>query len=84
MTNFANDIVGTLNLVNQETNLTKEVGIFVRQVPDFKVLARDAESLKKLLRKVCTGETDPHDAAGKISHATIELRILSEALKDIK
>jgi len=75
------DIIGVLNLANANTNLTKEVGIFVIQMPEYKVLAKDAESLKKLLRRVCTGEVDPHEAARKISLAAQELYAISEKLK---
>ena len=78
---LSKDIIGVLNLANADTNLTKEVGIFVIQMPEYKVLTKDAESLKKLLRKVCTGEVDPHEAAHQISLGAQELYAIGEKLK---
>lgn len=78
---LSKDIIGVLNLANANTNLTKEVGIFVIQMPEYKILAKDADSLKKLLRKVCTGEVDPHEAASKIATAAQELYVIGEKLK---
>lgn len=79
--NLSKDIIGVLNLVGPNTNLTKEVGIFCIQMPEYKILAKDAESLKKLLRKVCSGEVDPHEAARQISSGAQELYVISEKLK---
>ena len=75
------DIIGVLNVANANTNLTKEVGIFVIQMPEYKVLAKDAENAKKLLRRVCTGEIDPHEAARRFALAAQELYVISEKLK---
>ena len=73
-------IISTLQAVKPETNLTKNVGIFAVQMPDYKVLARDADSAKKLLRMVCTGEMSPQDACQKFRKALDEVQTLLEKL----
>ena len=67
------DITGVLDNVNVETNLTKSVGIFAVQMPEFKILAKDADSAKRILRMVCTGEMQPGEAAKRFRSAYKEI-----------
>ena len=75
-----NAIVITLNNVTDETNLTKKVGTFAVQMPEFKILAKDADSAKRILRMVCTGEMQPGEAACKFNRAAKEVDDLYQLL----
>ena len=77
------DILGTLQSVTPDTNLTKDIGTFVVQMPEYKVLAKDSENAKQLLRKVCSGEITPDIAINKFSNALLEVNLLLEGLKKI-
>ena len=63
--NVLKDIIGVLKSANSDINLTKEVGIFVIQMPDYKILNKDADTAKQILRKVCTGELSCSEASSK-------------------
>lgn len=76
------DIIGVLESVTTDTNLTKEVGIFVIQMPDYKILNKDADNAKQVLRKVCTGELSPQEASSKCAGALGEVEKLLKMLKD--
>lgn len=80
-TGLCKDIIGVLDSVGTDTNLTKEVGSFVLNMPDFKVLAKDTETAKQILRKVCTEELSPVDAELKFKKALKEVEVLLEATK---
>lgn len=67
------DVIGTLDGLKSDSNLTKEVGIFIIQMPSYKILTKDSEELKKLLRLVCSGEITPEDAANKCRSALAEV-----------
>ena len=67
------DIIGVLSNVTEKTNLTKTVGVFAVQLPEFKILTKDADSAKRILRMVCTGEMSPHEASKKFTCAFNEL-----------
>ena len=56
------DIMGVLSDPKSLDNLTQSVGVFVLEMPEFKVLTKDSESAKRILRKVCTGEIKPAEA----------------------
>jgi len=78
------EILGTLESVTLDTNLTKVVGIFVVQMPEYKVLAKDSESAKNLLRKVCSGEISPAIAFKRLADALVEVKMLLEVLESYK
>lgn len=76
--NLCNDIIGVIQNVNANTNFKKEFGVFVVQMPEFKIISKDAEAAKQLLRKVCTGELQPNELLERIEcaqHEIINLRI---------
>lgn len=73
--NLCMDIVGDLEKISSD-NLTEKIGIYVRQMPDFKVLSKDAESAKQLLRKVCSGEVTPSDASNQFKSGIRQLNII--------
>ena len=74
------DIIGVLDNVKDETNLTNEVGIFAVQMPEFKILTKDADAAKRILRMVCTGEMQPGEAAKKFVSAYKEVDDLYQLL----
>jgi len=79
-----NGIISTLKKVDSSTNLTKEVGIFALQMPDYKILAKDADSAKKIIRKVCTGETSAEQASSYFESALREVEKLQKMLEPLK
>lgn len=74
------DVIGVLENVNPETNLTKSVGIFAVQMPEFKIIAKDADTAKRTLRMVCTGEMQPGEAAKHFKSAYQEVDDLYQLL----
>ena len=77
------DIMGALADPKSANNLTKCIGAFVIQMPEFKVLTKDAESAKHLLRKVCTGEIKPDDAYWIFDGALNEVNTLLNVLDSV-
>lgn len=75
------DIKGSLKACTEATNLTKEIGIYARQMPDFKILAEQRMSCLSFVRQVCTGELKPAEALELLEVAE---KHLSEALDCIK
>ena len=78
--NLCNDIIGVIKRVNSNTDFKKEFGIFVIQMPEFKIISKDAEAAKQLLRKVCTGELTPSELLEKVTMAQKELHRLINVL----
>ena len=79
------DIMGSLNdvMIHPSKNLTNHIGIYITKMPDFKVLAKDAESAKQILRKVCSGEIGPKDAFFKFDQAHEEIHVLINVFDSI-
>ena len=75
-----NDILGVLGHLKPSDNLAEKVGTFVIHMPEFKVLARDVEGAKHLLRKVCTGEISPKNALLRFIEAQNEILALQNML----
>ena len=82
--NVFKGIISVLEKVDSSTNLTREVGIFAMQMPDYKILAKDADSAKKVLRKVCTGELSANEALTKFKSALKEVEQLQKMLEPLK
>ena len=76
------DIIGTLSNVTNETNLTKTVGIFVIQMPEYKILTKDSDSCKQILRKVCSGEIPASKAIESFRSALKEINPIIDMLSD--
>lgn len=55
-------ILCALKNVNSKTNLTETIGVFIPQLPEFRILSRDFGNVKGILRKVCSGEVLIEDA----------------------
>jgi len=72
------DIMGSLNdvVMHPSKNLTRNIGTYITNMPDFKVLTKDAESAKQLLRKVFSGEIEPKEAFFKFDKAHEEIHVL--------
>jgi len=72
------DIMGSLNEahIHPSKNLTKLIGTYITNMPEFKVLTKDAESAKQLLRKVCSGEIKPNEAFLRFDKAHEEIHVL--------
>lgn len=75
------DIKGSLEACTETTNLTKEIGIYARQMPNFKILAEQRVACISFVRQVCTGELTPEKALELLSEAEKQL---SDALDCIK
>lgn len=82
--NVLKGIISVLENVNSSTNLTRELGIFAVQMPEYKILTKDAESAKKVIRKVCTGELNVNDALDKFKVALKEVEKLQKMLEPLK
>lgn len=82
--NVCKGIISVLENVNSSTNLTKELGIFAIQMPEYKILTKDADSAKKVLRKVCTGELTPSEGLVKFQTALKEVEKLQKMLEPLK
>ena len=82
--NVFKGIISVLEKVDSSTNLTKELGIFAVQMPDYKILAKDADSAKKTLRKICTGELTPSEGLVKFETALKEVEKLQKMLEPLK
>ena len=76
------DIMGSLNdaHTHPSKNLTKHIGQYITDMPEFKVLTKDAESAKQLLRKVCSGEIMPIEAFHRFDSALREIIVLRNLL----
>lgn len=81
--NLINEIIKALRTSIAQDNLSNTIGIFVVQMPQFKVLAKDAEDAKQILRKVCTREITPKDALSKFEKAHSEIYLLDSILNQL-
>ena len=70
------DIIGDLEQITATDNLTIRIGIYVRQMPEFKVLSKNSESAKQLLRKVCSVEITTLDASQHFNSGLSQLDTL--------
>lgn len=75
-----NDILGALGNLKPSDNYTKILGPLIVNMPEFKVLAKDADSAKRLLRRVCSGEVEPAEAFVKFFDAQDEIQFLKNML----
>ena len=78
-----NDIMGVLGNLKASDNLSKKVGCFVTDMPKFRVLEKDSEGAKHLLRKVCTGEVAPNDAYWRFYEAQKEITMHQNMLDSV-
>lgn len=78
------DIIGSLKSVDSNTNLTKTIGIFVVQMPEYKILAKDSEAAKNILRRVCSGELNPKDALAIFECSLSEVEMLQKMLESFR
>lgn len=82
--NIVTDIRDYLYAITTDTSYHMVIGNFVKRIPEYKVLARDAEAAKQLLRKVCTGEISVANALEQFNRALKELTVLENALDPLK
>jgi hypothetical protein len=75
------DIKGSLESCTEATNLTETIGIYARQMPNFKILAEQRVSCLSFVRQVCTGELKKEEALELLGVAE---KHLNEALDCIK
>lgn len=81
-----NNVINVLGNLKPQANLTAQVGYFLTHDVfeiEFKVLARDVESAKHLLRKVCSGEVNPNDAHFRFVSAQQELHRIQNMLDSV-
>ena len=81
---FLKDIIGVLEWVQPNDNLTQKVGNFIAKMPEYKVLAKDSANFKQLLRKVCSGEILPSIASDDFTDAKLEIERLLDVLNNSK
>ena len=75
------EIIGALESCDINTNLTQTIGIYARQMPEFKILADKRVSCLSCVRQVCTGEMSVSKALELFHTAEKQL---DEALDCIK
>ena len=75
------DIIVTLANVNDSTDYRRVIGIFALQAPDWKILNAEKQSMKEILRQVCTGEMPASEAKSKFEYALVELNKLDTWLQ---
>lgn len=81
--NFCKDVIGVLETVDANTNLTYTVGHFAVRMPEYKVLVRDADTAKRILRMVCTGEMNPLNAAKEFRSGLSQVEDLLNLLQPL-
>lgn len=69
---------GALDKVDSNTNLTKEIGVLVRDFPKFNTLEPQANWFKATIRKVCSGEVEPSEASKMLEASYQEILELRE------
>ena len=79
--NVVRDIIASLETCDDNTNLTQKIGIYARQMPEFKILAEKRVSCLSIVRQVCTGEISIEKSLELFHTAEKQL---SEALECIK
>ena len=79
--NVVRDIIGSLETCDDNTNLTQKIGIYARQMPEFKILAEKRVHCLSIVRQVCTGEMSVEKSL-ELFH--IAEKQLNEALDCIK
>ena len=72
MINWCFDLIGTLDNVSEE-ELPDKIGIFARQMPEFKILTSERKDAIDLVRMVCTKEVTVEKAIELIISARAEL-----------
>lgn len=77
---YVSQVIDCLRAITPEKEYASYVANLVRAIPEYKVIARDAEEAKQLLRKVCTKEVAVSDALVSFENALRELRALVIAL----
>ena len=71
------NIVSTLDVCNEESDLRKEIGIpYINKMPKFKIFEKEAAWLKDKLRKVCSGEIS-------LEEAEKEAKIIRDYIKEV-
>lgn len=78
--NVVKNIISSLETCDDNTNLTQKIGIYARQMPEFKILAEKRVACISIIRQVCTGEISVEKSL-KLFH-TAEKQ-LNEALECI-
>ena len=53
-------------------------------MPDYKIISKDADAAKKVIRKVCTGELSADEALTKFETALKEVEKLQKMLEPLK
>ena len=79
--NVVRDIIGSLETCDDNTNLTQKIGIYARQMPEFKILTEKRVACLSIVRQVCTGEISVEKSLELFHTAEKQL---NEALECIK
>lgn len=75
------DIIGALSGVDDNTDYRREIGIFAKQAPNWKILVDEKHRMQELIRQVCTDEVAASEAKSKFETALSELEALDKWLQ---
>lgn len=78
------DLNHLLSKVKEDENFASQIGIFMKKIPDYKVISKDAAELKQLLRSVCSYEITIEDARKIVEEAYFEVIALSDAISSFQ
>ena len=78
------DLTHLLSRLKGEENFAFHIGIFMKRIPDYKVISKDAADLKQLLRSVCSYETSRSDAIRIVEGAYYEVTALLDTVSQIQ
>ena len=74
------DLLGTLENCPKE-QLTDRVGIFARQMPDYKILTQERKGTLDLIRQLCTAELSIEEGRSLIRRYRSELENTRKLIK---
>ncbi len=79
--NICKDIIGVLSMANDSTDYRREIGIFAKQAPDWKILVAEKNKMQNVIRQVCTDEMSASEAISEFKHSLSELETLDTWLQ---
>ena len=74
------DLLGTLENCPKD-QLTDRVGIFARQMPDYKILTQERKSGIDVIRQICTQELSIEEGKSIIQRSRTELKNTRQLIK---
>lgn len=81
MIQWCGDLETTLKTTSSEAKFPEKIGDFARKMPELKILTKEREVALKLVRTVCTKETEIKDAIEILKTSSAELVKTRELIK---